>query len=120
MDSLPRLTPEPGSTPDGVIATAVWDAVLQAVKITWTASADANLSAYQIRFCAGPNYSTDNETVLGSVDPAAAREFVTSTGLSDPGIVVSFKVYVITSTGNEKGSNTVTVTRPRGGPGWLL
>lgn len=114
VDSLPRLTPEPGSTPDGVIATAVWDAVLQASKITWPASVDANLSAYSIRFCAGPNYSTDNETVLGSVDPAAAREFVTSTGLSDPGNVVSFKVYVITATGNEKGSNTVTVTRPAG------
>ena len=112
VDSLPRLTPEAGSTPDGVTATAAWDATLQAAKLTWTASADANLSEYQIRFCAGPNYSTDNETVVGSIDPAAAREFATTTGLSDPGNVATFKVYVITTTGNEKGSNTVLVTRP--------
>ncbi|MBC8115369.1 MAG: hypothetical protein H7062_13380 [Candidatus Saccharimonas sp.] len=112
VDSMPRLTPEPGSTPDGVIASIVWDPVLQAAKITWTASAAANLSAFQIRFCAGPDYSTDNESVIGTVDPTALREFVTIVGLSNPGNVVSFKVYVITLTGNEKGSNTVTVTRP--------
>ncbi len=114
VESLPRLTPEPGSTPDGVTATAVWDVALQAAKLTWTASADANLAEYQIRFCAGPSYSTDNETVLGSVAPAAAREFVTTAGLPNPGDIASFKVYVSTTTGNEKGSNTVTVTRPAG------
>ena len=112
VESLPRLTPEAGSTPVGVTATATWDLALQAAKLTWTESTDANLSEYQVRFCAGPDYSTDNESVLGNVDPAAPREFVTPAGLSDPGNVASFKVYVSTSTGNEKGSNTVTVTRP--------
>lgn len=112
VDSLPRLTPEPGSTPDGVTTTAVWDAALSAAKLTWTASSDANLSGYQIRFCAGPNYSTENEAVLATIDPTAPREFTTTEGLSDPGNVATFKVYVTTTTGNEKGSNTVTVTRP--------
>ena len=52
--------------------------------------------------------------MIGSLDPSAPREFVSNTGLSNPGNVASFKVYVITSAGNEKGSNTVTVTRPVG------
>ena len=114
VDSLPRLSPEPGSTPDAVTATSVWDVALSSAKLTWTASADTNLSEYEIRFCAGPNYSTDNESAIGSVSPTAPREFLTNTGLSAPGNVATFKVYVITTTGNEKGSNTVAVTRPAG------
>ena len=112
VDSMPRLTPEPGSTPEAVIANIVWDPVLQAARITWTASTAANLSAFQIRFCAGPDYSTDDESVIGTVDPSAPREFVTIASLANPGDIASFKVYVITATGNEKGSNTVTITRP--------
>ena len=111
VDSMPRLTPEPGSTPEAVIANIVWDPVLQAARITWTASTAANLSAFQIRFCAGPDYSTDDESVIGTVDPSAPREFVTIASLANPGDIASFKVYVITATGNEKGSNTVTITR---------
>ena len=72
----------------------------------------ANLLRYEIRFCAGPNYSSENESVIGTVLPADPREFLTDAGLTTPGSKSSFKVYVITSTGNEKGSNTVTVTRP--------
>ena len=49
--------------------------------------------------------------MIGTVDPSAPREFVTIASLANPGDIASFKVYVITATGNEKGSNTVTITR---------
>ena len=110
--SLPRMTPEPGSTPDGVTANIVWDALLGQAKITFTGSDNPNLSHFEIRFCAGPNYSSNDESVIGSVGPSETREFLTDSGLTSPGSTASFKVYVVLTTGNEKGSNTVTVTRP--------
>lgn len=112
VDSLPRLSPEPGSTPDAVTASIEWDAVQQQAMITCTASSDANLSGYQLRFCSGPNYSTQDETVVATNSPTDPREFLTLAGLASPGATASFKIYVQTATGNEKGSNTVTITRP--------
>jgi hypothetical protein len=112
IDSLPKLTPDPGSTPDAVTAGIAWDAVLAKAKLTWSESPAADLLEYEIRFCAGPTYDTDTESVIGNVTPAAAREFSTDAGLAAAGNVASFKVYVVTATGNEKGSNTVAITRP--------
>lgn len=112
IDSLPDLTPAPGSTPAGVTINVVWDPVLLMAKITWSLSSAADLFQYEIRFCAGPNYDTDTENVIGNVSPTDPREFLTLAGLAAAGNVASFKVYVITTTGNEKGSNAVAVTRP--------
>ncbi len=112
LDTLPRLTPEAGSTPDAVHAVGTWNVPTLQGKITWDESTNANLVRYEIRFCSGPDYSGDNESVLGSLFPEDPREFLTDAGLTNPGNVASFKVYVITSTGNEKGSNAVSVTRP--------
>ena len=35
-----------------------------------------------------------------------------SFGLTVPGAAATFKIYAMTATGNERGSNAVTVTRP--------
>lgn len=43
-------------------------------KISFTASDNPNLPHDEIRFCAGPNYSSDNESVIGSVQPSELRE----------------------------------------------
>ena len=96
------------------MATAVWDADLQQARITWTASTDPNLDHYEVRFCPGPNYSTEDESIVASIDPSAPRQLLTDAGLTTPGATATFKVYVITNTGNESGSNAVTVTRPGG------
>jgi len=112
VDSLPIVTPPPGSTPDAVTATFTWDPVLLKVKITWSAPLGANISQIEIRYCAGPVYDTNVENVIGNITPTAPREFFSDIGLAAPGDVTSFKVYVITDTGNEKGSNTLVVTRP--------
>ena len=92
--------------------TVTWDEATQQAHLTWTESDDPNLSHYSIRFCPGPNYSTDDESVIGTVLPGEPREFFTTAGLASPGSTASFKVYVVLTTGNEKGSNTVTITRP--------
>jgi hypothetical protein len=112
VESLPKLTPESGSTPDAVTVNGSYIVASLMAKLLWTLSTHANLLHYEIRFCAGPNYSTENETVIGTVLPGAALEFLTDAGLANPGNIASFKVYVITTTGNEKGSNTVVITRP--------
>ena len=110
--SLPKLTPDPGSTPDAVIATIHWIEIMGKAHITFTASTAADVAQYELRFCAGPHYSTDTETVIGNIGSSAVREFFTDAGLAAVGDTATFKVYVITTSGNEKGSNTVTLTRP--------
>ncbi|TXT38611.1 MAG: hypothetical protein FD138_303 [Planctomycetota bacterium] len=110
--TLPKLSPDPGATPDPITASISWDVTQQKAKLTWSASTDPNLSHYEVRFCTGPTYSTDDESTLGTITPAEPREFFTESGLVSPGDIASFKVYVVLTTGNEKGGNTVTITRP--------
>jgi len=110
--ALPRLSPEPGSTPDGVLANGVWNAPTTQGKLTWDASTAPDLAEYEVRWSPGTTYDADNEVVLGNVAPVDAREFFTTQGLLASGDVSVFKVYVKTSTGNERGSNTVKITRP--------
>lgn len=44
--------------------------------------------------------------------PAGTLTHATDAGLTIPGSSAVFKVYVVLATGNEKGSNAVTVARP--------
>ncbi len=110
--SLPKLTPDPGSTPDPVLANGVWDVPTTQGKITWAASTAADFSEYEVRWSPGTTYDASVEVVLGNVAPGAPLEFLTTQGLGASGDVSVFKVYVKTTTGNEKGSNTVKITRP--------
>ena len=64
VESLPRLSPLPGSTPDAITASGVWDATEMKARITWTASGNVNLQEYQVRFVPGPVYITDDESLL--------------------------------------------------------
>jgi hypothetical protein len=113
IDSLPRLTPEPGATPSGVTINAAWSEPAQAAEVNFPASPDANVVQYEVRIVPGPTYNSDDEVVVGNI-PAGPGPFTfqTAAALSNPGNVVSIKVYVINDTGNEKGSNAVAVTRP--------
>jgi len=113
VDSLPRLTPEPGATPTGVTINAGWSESAQAAEVTFPASPDADVVQYEVRIVPGPIHNSDDEVVVGNI-PAGPGPFVfhTAAALSNPGNVVSIKVYTINDTGNEKGSNAVAVTRP--------
>lgn len=110
--TLPKLTPDPGSTPDPVTATGVWNAPTTQGKITWTASTDANLEKYEVRWAPGTIYNSENEVVIGTVMPGGTLEFFTAQGLASAGASSNFKVYVVVTTGNERGSNVVKITRP--------
>lgn len=110
--ALPRLTPLPGSTPQAVNVTGQWDEESGQAKIVWDESTNANLKEYEIRYVPGPEYETEDELVLATFSPGSPREFLTLQGFTQPGLTTSFKVYVITDTGNEKGSNAVSVSRP--------
>ncbi len=80
--------------------------------MTWGASSEAALQQYEVRGVPGDNYTTDDEAVLATVLPTAAREFSTTFALSGPGLTAGFKVYVVLTTGNERGSEAKYVTRP--------
>jgi hypothetical protein len=112
VDSLPRLTPEGGHTPEAVEATAVWDAQQQKAKIAWAASTEATLDHYEVRGVPGGDYAADDESVLASLDGSAPLEFFTDFALGQQGAKAGFKVYVVLTSGNEKGSAPVYVTRP--------
>jgi hypothetical protein len=113
IDSLPRLTPEPGATPQAVTINAAWSEPAGAAEVTFAASPETNVVQYEVRVVPGPTYNSDDEVVVGNI-PAGPGPFVfqTAAALSAPGNVASFKVYVINDTGNERGSNTIAVTRP--------
>ncbi len=110
--SLPRIYPAPGSTPDPVSATGAWNAATSEADYTWSASTDPDLERYVVRQSPGATYDADAATTLGSVLPGEALAFSTNAGLGSTGDVSSVKIYVVLTTGNERGSNTVTVVRP--------
>lgn len=59
----------------------------------------------------GANYDSTSATVIGNFPPGTTT-LNTTTGLEVPGDIASFKVFVRLTTGNESGSNAVSITRP--------
>ena len=112
VDSLPALTPAPGSTPDPVVLTGVLDGPTNKARLTWTASTNPELDHYEVRAVPGGTYNTDDEVAVATIDKDATRELLTDHFLTDPGQTASFKVYVVLTTDNEAGSNAESVTRP--------
>ena len=78
----------------------------------WTASSDANFDRYQLPMTPGPGFDTVTAVVVDSFADIATLAATTTQGLETPGQTATFRVYVVTTTGNEKGSNDVTITRP--------
>ncbi len=112
VTTLPRLTPLPGSTPDPVTLTSAWSQPNLRAELSWTESTDPELAGYQVRATPGPDYSTEDETLLATIAPGAPLTYTTAAGLALPGAAMSYKVYVILNTNHEAGSEPGTVTRP--------
>lgn len=112
IETLPRLSPKAGATPEPVNASATWDAAEVKARIVFDASDEADLKEYELRYTPGDEYESDDETVVAKIAPDAPREFLTDAGLTQPGAASTFKVYVILNTGNERGSAAMTVERP--------
>ena len=111
IDSLPRLSPLPGHTPERVNASAMYQAPNQ-TKIVHDASTDATVSHYELRGNAGDEYNDGDAVVIASHEPGEPMEFVTPFGLTQPGARAAFKVFVVLTTGNESGSAEMVVERP--------
>jgi len=109
--TLPKLTPDPGSTPDAVLANGTWDVPASQGKLTWSESTAPDLDEYEVRWSPGATYDSSLEVVLANIAKTAPREYFTTQGLLAIGDASNFKVYVTTTTGNERGSNTVKITR---------
>ncbi len=109
--SLPALSPPPGATPDPVEVTAVWDAATGRAVLNWTASPAATLARYSVRACMGARYKAADEFIVADLAPDT-RTLSTLDGLPVPGTFVVYRVYVVLTTGNERGSNDAPVTRP--------
>jgi hypothetical protein len=107
--SLPRLTPLPGHTPDPVVLSGVWNGTTLKADLSWTASADPDLESYVVRRSGATPYNTNTELVVATLPPETLTHS-TDAGLQAEGASMGFKVYVKLTTGNERGSNAVTVT----------
>lgn len=109
--TIPALTPPPGSTPDPVNLTAVWNETTLEADLTVTPSTNPNLDHYDIRSAPGPHYRAADEFHVATI-PAGETTVSTNVGLGAPGATALYRAYVVLSTLNERGSNTVSVTRP--------
>ena len=111
--TLPVIYASSSRTPKPVQAAATYDAAEHKAVITFTESADDALDHYELRAVPGPEYTAEDEQVIATLAKGAApREFRTDFSLASPGMAASFKVYVVLTTGNEAGSEAVTVERP--------
>ncbi len=109
LATIPALSDPGGPTPDPVILTGVW--VSSTGRLTWTASDHPDLDHYRISAHTGPKYKASEEQFVANV-AAGTQLFDTLFGLGASGASMLFKVYVVLSTGNERGSNSVKITRP--------
>jgi hypothetical protein len=109
VTSLPRLTPLPGHTPDAVTLSGVWNPGTLMADLSWTASDDEDLDHYSVRRSGSDPYDSSTELVVGTFPPGTLAHS-TNAGLDSEGDTMRFKVYVVLTTFNEKGSNAVAVT----------
>ena len=112
LESMPRLWPLPGHTPDPVRAAGEWLPAEKRARLTWSESKDEALDHYEVRVCPGLDYNREDEVVLATVPPDAPRELVTGQLLSKPGTAASFRVYVVLRTENARASNVVSIRHP--------
>jgi hypothetical protein len=111
MDTMPRLTPLPGHTPNAVNASAVFQAP-NATRVVYDGSNDLMLERYELRGTVGDHYDEQDAVVIATHGPTDPREFVTTFGLNQPGAEIALKVFVVLTTGNEAGSAAMHVERP--------
>ena len=110
-DSLPDITPSPGSTPDAVTLSGQWNSSPGSGLLSWNESTSPNVDHYLVRFSPGATYDSGSSSISANLPPGTTTH-ETLDGLASPGDVASFKVFVVLTTGNQAGSNTATITRP--------
>ncbi len=112
IESLPRLSPKPGHTPDAVSLTGIWDAATASALLEWTESTDNDLRDYLVLGCAADEWDGDLAETLATVPAGGGRSFPTTFGLGLPGAKAIYRVEVRLNTGNTRLSNTAAIERP--------
>ena len=110
--TLPILTPEYNRTPVAVNASGNWNAATMKADLTWTASTDADLDHYEVRGVAGPEWDAEDEEPVATVPGSGPIVLSTPFALLTPGNSATYKIFTVLTSGAERGSNPVTVTRP--------
>lgn len=111
LDNVPAVAPTPNSTaPASVVLIGDWDGARHAAVLSWTAAPTEDHERFEVRYHPGPRYRDTEEQVVGSV-LKGVLSVITDYGLSSPGSTAMFKVYNITSNGEERGSNAIKLVR---------
>ena len=84
LDTLPRVTPLPGHTPDKVTISAVFQAP-DTAEVTHSESADTDFKEYQLRGTVGDDGDTEDAVVLATHTARTPAPFTTTLGLGVPG-----------------------------------
>ena len=109
--TLPDLTPPPGSTPAPVPLSGGWNPATAQADFSWPASTEPTIVEFELQVCIGPTFDAATATVVANLPPGTLS-VSTTFGLAASGDQISAKLYVVLSTGNRAGSNTITITRP--------
>lgn len=109
--TIPKLTPDPGHTPEPVQASATYVAPSTS-HVVHAASSDADLDYYELEGTNGEEWSEDDAVNLGRHDPGEPNEFTVAFGLTQPDTAVALKVYVVLKSGRRAGSAPMVVRRP--------
>ncbi|MDX2109559.1 MAG: hypothetical protein SFY80_04885 [Verrucomicrobiota bacterium] len=111
VQTLPSVTRPRGSAPEAVVLTGQWNTAERKAVLSWDACAHPDLDHYEVRACIDTRYRVNDDTVVARV-PKTDVTFATAHGLVAAGSEVHYKVYAVTKTDRERGSNTVKVIRP--------
>lgn len=111
LNTVPRVTPEPGHTPAPVQVSATHVEPDKAA-LTHTQSDDPDFKSYQIAAAMGVNSTLEDAITLETRTERTPAPFETTFGLAEPGSAISLWVIVSTTDGNERASEKVVVQRP--------
>ena len=93
-------------------ATGDWNSGTNKADYSWSVSLEPTLARYEVRMSPGPAYEAESSSVIGTIPAGGLPQFSSDAGFLVPGQTASVKIFVVLSTGNERGSNTVSLTRP--------
>lgn len=111
LERVPAVAPTGPSTVLGVELSGEWDTMRAAAVLSWTPAPQDTHERFEVRFCSGTKYRESEEQVVGSV-LKGVLSVITDYGLATPGAEGWFRVYNITTDGEEMGSNSIKVVRP--------
>ena len=115
--TLPRLTPEPGSTPEPAVVSGSYDVPQNRAVVSAQVPVQADLQRIKLLYSPGLEWHGDDTSVVESrsaagLDLSQPVVFETTYALGTPGSTALFRVEVENDTDNTAQSNTLIIERP--------